>query len=147
MKNTVENFVPQGGKHCITNSLKQIFTYYGYPMSEELMFGLASGLSFLYLNQAASPMINGRTKVFEFEKMLADRLQITIHCRAGKNYERIFQTTKQMIDAGEPVLVYVDMPFLPYLGLDAQSHFGGHAIVLFGYDEEQHKFLVSDRDQ
>lgn len=47
MKNTVENFVPQGGKHCITNSLKQIFTYYGYPMSEELMFGLASGLSFL----------------------------------------------------------------------------------------------------
>lgn len=68
MKNTVENFVPQGGKHCITNSLKQIFTYYGYPMSEELMFGLASGLSFLYLNQAASPMINGRTKVFEFEK-------------------------------------------------------------------------------
>ena len=25
MKNTVENFVPQGGKHCITNSLKQIF--------------------------------------------------------------------------------------------------------------------------
>lgn len=147
MKNTVENFVPQGGKHCITNSLKQIFTYYGYPMSEELMFGLASGLSFLYLNQAASPMINGRTKVFEFEKKLADRLQITIHCRAGKNYERIFQTTKQMIDAGEPVLVYVDMPFLPYLGLNAQSHFGGHAVVLFGYDEEQHKFLVSDRDQ
>ena len=49
MKNTVENFVPQGGKHCITNSLKQIFTYYGYPMSEELMFGLASGLSFLHL--------------------------------------------------------------------------------------------------
>ena len=147
MKNTVENFVPQGGKHCITNSLKQIFTYYGYPMSEELMFGLASGLSFLYLNQAASPMINGRTKVFEFEKKLADRLQITIHCRAGKNYERIFQTTKQMIDAGEPVLVYVDMPFLPYLGLVAKSHFGGHAVVLFGYDDEQRKFLVSDRDQ
>ena len=53
MKNTVENFVPQGGKHCITNSLKQIFTYYGYPMSEELMFGLVWIILFLYLNQAA----------------------------------------------------------------------------------------------
>ena len=147
MKSVVENFVPQGGKHCITNSLKQIFTYYGYPMSEELLFGLASGLSFLYLNQAASPMINGRTKVFEFEKKLADRLQITIQCKAGKNYDRIFRMTKQMIDANQPVLIYVDMPFLPYLGLADGSHFGGHAVVLFGYDDEERKFLVSDRDQ
>ena len=35
--------IPQGGKHCITNSLKQIFSYYGYLLSEEMMFGLASG--------------------------------------------------------------------------------------------------------
>lgn len=147
MKRMVEGFVPQGGKHCITNSLKQIFAYYGYPMSEELLFGLASGLSFLYLNPAASPMINGRTKVFEFEKKLADRLQITMQCRAGKKYDRILRVTKQMIDANQPVLVYVDMPFLPYLGLADGSHFGGHAVVLFGYDDEKRKFLVSDRDQ
>ena len=92
-------------------------------------------------------MINGRTKVFEFEKKLADRLQITIQCKAGKNYDRIFRMTKQMIDANQPVLIYVDMPFLPYLGLADGSHFGGHAVVLFGYDVEMLKFLVSDRDQ
>ena len=68
MKTIIEDFTPQGGKHCITNSLKQIFTYYGYPMSEEMIFGLASGLSFLYLNQSDSPMVNGRIKVFEFEE-------------------------------------------------------------------------------
>lgn len=57
MQNIVKDFIPQGGKHCITNSLKQIFSYYGYPLSEEMMFGLASGLSFLYLNQSSSPML------------------------------------------------------------------------------------------
>ncbi len=66
MQNIIQDFVPQGGKHCITNSLKQIFSFYGYPLSEEMMFGLASGLSFLYLNQSSSPMVNGRTKVFDF---------------------------------------------------------------------------------
>lgn len=147
MKKQVKDFVPQGGRHCITSSLKQIFTYYGYPMSEELLFGLASGLSFLYLNQAASPMVNGRTKVFEFEKKLANRLHITIRCRSGKNYENIFQTTKHMIDRNQPVLIYVDMPYLPYLGMDSASHFGGHAVVLFGYDDEKKQFLISDRDQ
>lgn len=146
MQNIVKDFIPQGGKHCITNSLKQIFSYYGYPLSEEMMFGLASGLSFLYLNQSSSPMINGRIKVFEFEKKLADRLNISIQCKAGSDYEKISQLSKDMIDQNKPILIYVDMPYLPYLGLDKNSHFGGHAVVLFGYDDESEQFWISDRD-
>lgn len=59
MKKTIENFIPQGGKHCITNSL----------------------------NQSFSPMVNGRTKVFEFEEKLANRLNISIQCKSGSDYE------------------------------------------------------------
>lgn len=146
MEQIVKNFKTQGGKHCITNSLKQIFTYYGYAMSEEMMFGLASGLSFLYINQSSSPMINGRTKVFEFEKKLAERLNIKIGCRSGKDYDRISAVSKHMIDTGNPVLIYVDMPYMSYLGMDKDSHFGGHAVVLFGYDDMRRKFWISDRD-
>ena len=146
MEQIVKNFKTQGGKHCITNSLKQIFTYYGYAMSEEMMFGLASGLSFLYINQSASPMINGRTKVFEFERKLAERLNIKIGCRSGKDYDRISAASKRMIDTGNPVLIYVDMPYMNYLGMDKDSHFGGHAVVLFGYDDMRRKFWISDRD-
>lgn len=146
MKKVVEDFVPQGGKHCITNALKQIFTYYGYPISEEMLFGLASGLSFLYLNQSNSPMVSGRIKVFEFEKKLAQRLNITIKCKSGKLYSRIHTITKDMIDANKPVLIYADMPYLKYLQMDINSHFGGHAVVLFGYDELLKRYWVSDRD-
>ena len=143
MQNIVKNFIPQGGKHCITNSLKQIFSYYGYPLSEEMMFGLASGLSFLYLNQSSSPMVNGRTKVFEFEKKLADRLNISIQCKSGSDYKKISQLSKDMIDQDKPILIYVD---ISYLGLNKNSHFGGHAVVLFGYDNELERFWISDRD-
>ncbi len=146
MKKIIESFVPQGGKHCITNSLKQIFSYYGYPMSEEMLFGLASGLSFLYINQAASPMVNGRTKVFEFEKKLAERLNIIIKCKYSKDYSRVFNISKQMVDNENPVLIYVDMPYLKYLGMNPNSHFGGHAVVLFGYDDSTQNFWISDRD-
>jgi len=146
MKNIVKDFIPQGGQHCITNSLKQIFSYYGYPLSEEMMFGLASGLSFLYLNQSSSPMVNGRTKVFEFEKKLAERLNISIQCKSGSDYKKISQLSKDMIDQNKPILIYVDMPYLSYLGLNRNSHFGGHAVVLFGYDNELEQFWISDRD-
>lgn len=146
MQNVVKNFIPQGGKHCITNSLKQIFSFYGYSLSEEMMFGLASGLSFLYLNQSSSPMVNGRTKVFDFEKKLADRLNISIQCKSGSDYKKISQLSKDMIDQNKPILIYVDMPYLSYLGLNKNSHFGGHAVVLFGYDNELEQFWISDRD-
>lgn len=146
MQKVVKDFIPQGGKHCITNSLKQIFSYYGYPLSEEMMFGLASGLSFLYLNQSSSPMVNGRTKVFEFEKKLADRLNISVQCKSGSDYQKISQISKDMIDQNKPILIYVDMPYLSYLGLDKNSHFGGHAVVLFGYDDDLEQFWISDRD-
>lgn len=146
MKTVIEDFTPQGGKHCITNALKQIFTYYGHPVSEEMLFGLASGLSFLYLNQSASPMVSGRTKVFEFEKKLAGRLGITIKCKSSKQYSRVFQAAKHLIDEKHPVLIYADMPYLKYLDMDPDSHFGGHAVVLFGYDDAAQKFWLSDRD-
>lgn len=146
MEQKIKKFTPLGGKHCITNALKQVFSYYGYPMTEEMIFGIASGLVFTYINLAYSPMISGRTKPFDFEEKLAERLNIRIKCKKPKSYSIAFSQTKKMIDEAKPVLVYTDMPFLKYLGLDENSHFGGHAVVLFGYDEERQIFYVSDRD-
>lgn len=125
MKKIVTDFVPQGGKHCITNSLKQILAYEGIEISEARLLGMGAGLSFLYLNQATAPMLNGRIKVFEFEHKLAERLNIDIKCKEGTDYEKIWQKNKKTLDEDTPILIYVDMPYLSYLGLDPNSHFGG----------------------
>lgn len=146
MKKIVENFQPLGGKHCITNSLRQIFNFYGHALSEEMLFGLGEGLDFTYINLAHSPMVSGRSKVLELENVLSNHLGIEIKCKKSKDNGKILNATKSMIDKNHPVLVYVDMPYLPYLSMDISSHFGGHAIVLFGYDDEQECFYVSDRD-
>lgn len=146
MKKIIENFETLGGKHCITNSLKQVFACLGHTISEEMLFGLGEGLDFTYINLANAPMVSGRSKVGEFEDILSQRMGIIIGFKQGKNYDRIFTATKKMIDNNTPVLVYVDMPYLPYLSLSEDSHFGGHAVVIFGYDDEQKIFFVSDRD-
>ena len=91
-------------------------------------------------------MVCGRTKVFELEKVLTQVLGVDIKCRQSSDYKNALKKTKLMLDNDEPVLVYVDMPYLGYLQLDEDSHFGGHAIVIFGYDDEEEVFYVSDRD-
>ena len=146
MKHLVKGFTPMGGRHCITTALKQIFHFHGHPLSEPMLLGIASGLSFVYINQANSPMISGRSKPFEFENKLAERLNIEIKYKQPKKYDTAFAKAIDMIDHDLPVLIYVDMPFLEYLGLGSGSHFGGHAIVIAGYDDESQTFYVSDRD-
>ncbi|MNW33693.1 hypothetical protein D3C74_106590 [compost metagenome] len=86
-------------------------------------------------------MVSGRSKLFEFERKLANRLNITIKCKQPKNYNIAFDQTKKMLNRNCPILVYADMPFLKYLGLDENSHFGGHAVILFGYDDETGIFM------
>ncbi|MCX8131521.1 MAG: BtrH N-terminal domain-containing protein [Clostridia bacterium] len=146
MQSIVKGFSPCGGKHCVTTALKQVFDFYGYSFSEEMIFGIGAGLGFVYINLADAPIISGRIKRFEFEEKIANRLNIKIKCKKGKQYSQVFEKTKQMIDMNKPVLIYADMPFLKYLNLEEDSHFGGHAIVIFGYDEENEHFVISDRD-
>lgn len=146
MKKVINEFKTSGGKHCITTALKQVFEYYKYPLTEEMIFGIGSGLSFVYINLDKSPMVSGRTKPFEFEKKLGERLNIEIKCKSSSKYKTAFDKTLKLLDDNKPVLVYADMPYLDYLNLGEDRHFGGHAVVIFGYDNETEKFYISDRD-
>lgn len=146
MKYVINEFKPMGGKHCITNALKQVFEYYQKPMTEAMLFGMGSALAFTYVNLAHSPMVSGRSKPSEFEGKLAERLQIKLNCRQPQNAAIGFTKVQKMLQQNQPVMIYVDMPYLKYLGMHSASHFGGHAVVLFGYDDEREVFYVSDRD-
>ncbi|SFA70875.1 BtrH N-terminal domain-containing protein [Clostridium frigidicarnis] len=146
MKKVINEFKTSGGKHCITTALKQVFEYYKYPLTEEMIFGIGSGLSFVYINLDKSPIVSGRTKPFEFEKKLGERLNIEINCKSSSKYKTAFDKTLKLLDDNKPVLVYADMPYLDYLNLGEDRHFGGHAVVIFGYDNETEKFYISDRD-
>lgn len=146
MRKIIDSFKTSGGKHCITSSLRQVFEYYNYMITEEMIFGIASGLDFVYINLEKSPMISGRTKPFVFERKLSERLNMEIKCKSSSNYNNVFDKTIKIINDNKPVVVYVDMFYLKYLNLEEDSHFGGHAIVIFGYDDKENKFYISDRD-
>ncbi|WP_086347814.1 BtrH N-terminal domain-containing protein [Candidatus Enterococcus clewellii] len=146
MKHIIENFTPTGGQHCITHALKQLFSYHHCPLSEEMLFGLAEGLDFTYINLQHSPMVSGRSKILEFEKKLAANLGLSLTVRKPKNNERAFEEAQKSILANQPVLIYTDMAFLPYFALDENTHFGGHAVILAGFDDRENVFYLSDRD-
>ena len=54
---------------------------------------------------------------------------------------------KAMLEDGQPVMIMCDMGYLPYMDFGGEPyHFGGHAVVVCGYDLEWQDVLVADRD-
>ena len=148
-KLVLKNFTNFGGKHCQTTALRTILDYDGLHLSEEMLFGLGGGISFIYwyMKQMPYPMVGGRFGGRNEEFL------INI-CRRIGGSASLFQTTsakkgynelKDMLRAGDPVFTYVDMAYLPYMAIPEDAHFGGHTIVVFGIDEETGTVYVGDR--
>ena len=148
MPHLIKDFHPAGGKHCVSNALKQVFHYYGHELSEEMIFGLASGLNFFYFvfKNLPYPLIGGRTKIGNFEESLSCNLGITIETHRTSSSNKAYGELKKLIEHNTPVVIYVDMNPLSYLGMPEEVHFGGHAVVVFGIDEKEEIAYVSDRD-
>ncbi|MFW5807434.1 MAG: BtrH N-terminal domain-containing protein, partial [Spirochaetota bacterium] len=99
-----------------------------------------------YINMAQSPLISGRIKPFDFEKNLARNSEIDIRVRACTTDEAGHNKLITSLDMGKPVMLYADMGYLSYMRMGDGYHFGGHSIVVCGYDRNKQVFYVSDRD-
>ncbi len=144
----IDNFKPEKGYHCITTSYKQVMHYFGIDISEEMLFGLGSGLSFFYgdFKVFPYPMIGGRVNIGKFEESLVFNTEIGIEVHETTSIKRARTELYNLICRNIPVPIYVDMGLLEYLKFPEGTHFGGHTIVVFGIDENEGLAYISDRD-
>jgi hypothetical protein len=138
--------------HCITGSMRHIYAFHDHPISEDMLLGLGAGLGFIYWHMKGTPpMYGGRANV---GRPGEEGLEITAGRRTGVVIEKHHTTSArkaektllEMLEAGRPVMLYVDMGFLPYFDLPNDYHFGGHMIAVGGYDPATRSVLVADRD-
>jgi hypothetical protein len=139
--------------HCVTGSMLHIYDFHKHDISEDMLLGIGSGLSFIYWHmKGMAPMFGGRGNV---GRPGEEGLEITAGRRTGVQVEKHYTSSSQkaekalleLLQAGQPVMLNVDMGFLPYFDLPEDYHFGGHAIVAGGYDPVSKDVLVADRDK
>ena len=117
----------------------------GLDLSEPMLFGLGSGLSFVYWDSKsmAFPFLGGRVKPFDLTRNLAARLGLTLTVEETTSPRKAWENVAAPIDAGRPVGLQLDCYHLDYFR--SKVHFGGHVVAMYGYDE-QDAYLV-DTDQ
>jgi hypothetical protein len=138
--------------HCVTGSMRHIYEHHGCPISEDLLLGLGAGIGFVYWHmKGTDPFIGGRGNVGRpgeegLEKTAGKRTGVIIESHSTGSAAKAEKTLIELLERGEPVMIQVDMGFLPYLELPEEYHFGGHVVVVAGLDKDRRQVLIADRD-
>lgn len=143
------NFESLETHHCVTGSLRHIYVFNNHSLSEDLLLGLGGGVGFIYWHmKGALPFIGGRANARgEFEPLVGQRTGVTIEAHRTSSASKAKRVLVDMLDAGQPVMLHVDMGFLPYFDFGGNEyHFGGHVVVACGYDATTGQVLIADRD-
>ena len=136
--------------HCVTGSMRHVYVHNGFDISEEMLLGLGAGVSFSYWHfQGQPPFLGGRGGFRPpMEEATGQRTGVQIDVHRTTSARRARKTLLEVLDAGQPAMIQCDMGFLPYFDFDGQEyHFGGHVVVVCGYDPKTDEVLVADRDE
>jgi hypothetical protein len=135
--------------HCVTGSMRHVYVHNDHDVSEDMLLGIGSGVSFSYWHfKGQPPFLGGRGMPKpSMEELAGQRTGVRIEAHATSSARKAERTLLEALDAGQPVMLQVDMGFLPYFDFGGQEyHFGGHVVVACGYDAETRRVLLADRD-
>ena len=133
--------------------MRHIYEFHNVPISEDLLLGLGAGVGFVYWHmKGTTPFYGGRGNTGRpgeegLEKTAGRRTGVRVESFYASSARKAEKALLEMLAACEPVMVVLDMGFLPYFDLPEGYHFGGHVVVVAGYDPDSRQVLIADRDE
>ena len=146
----VEGFQHSTTHHCVTGSMRHVYVHNDHDISEDMLLGIGAGVSFSYWHfKGQPPLLGGRgMPKLSLEEIAGQRTGVKIEPHTTTSARRARQTLLDMLDVGHPVMLQVDMGFLPYFDFGGEEyHFGGHVVVACGYDPDTDRVLIADREE
>lgn len=140
--------------HCVTGSLRHIYEFNGFPISEEMLLGLGAGVGFVYWHAKGTlPFLGGRGNAGRpgepgLEQDVGERTGVQVKAFRTGSAAKAERTLLEMLESGRPVMLLLDMGFLPYFDFGGEEfHFGYHSVVACGLDAGSRRVLLADRDE
>lgn len=133
------------GGHCESSAITNALHYLGYPFNEACIVGGGGAIAFMY-QRGEFPFLGGRN--FGLREIFFENADLIWQKRIDQSTEESWQGVIEVLKREIPVVLRVDMRYLPYLygGKYGPSYmsFGWHMVTLFGIDFENETALVSD---
>lgn len=131
--------------HCENGVISNLLNYKGIKLSEPMVFGIGSGLFFVYLpflKVNFAPGFSFRPMPGSIFRKLAKRLGIKVKHRRFSSPEKASAVLDEKLRQGIPVGLQVGVYNLTYFPDEYRFHFNAHNLVVYG--KETNEYLISD---
>ncbi len=143
MKHIIQNYKHYPGYHCGSSGLRNLLSYYGCNISEDMVIGLGEAPSFYYFSDYSfDPVKIIHTRFGYFEETFIKNTGLPFRIESGLENTESWLAVRDYIISDIPVMVRTDIFYLPYF--DSKVHFNGHIVVAWGFDEENNEVYLSD---
>ncbi len=145
MSKTAKDFIHKHAGHCESGVMSTMLTHHGMPLSEPMVFGLSSALSFAYLpfvKLAGMPLIAYRSIPKAIIKGLQKNLGVKMKIETFSNQQKGQDRLDALLQEGKIVGAQTSVYWLPYLPDEMRFHFNGHNLLVYGKEDDIYK--ISD---
>lgn len=130
--------------HCETGTLTALFNHAGLKITEPLIFGIANGIFFGYMEMDTFPFptIILRNRPGQIRKKITKRLGIKLKEYKFKDIAKGEAMLDELISNNIPTAAQVDFYFMEYLPDWMRVHINVHFIIIIGVKDD--KYVISD---
>lgn len=145
MQTLISNYRNIPGQHCGSTAMRNLLYHYcGLELTEEVIFGLGSGIEFMFIQiKGLDPeaVIFGRSITMEVDA--AQALGIDYREQPEFDNHKAWSDVRQEVLEGRPTMLTGDVFFLDYRKFKVR--FPAHRFVLLGFDDEKEIAYLADR--
>lgn len=145
----IHNFPNNRRRHCETGVFVNMLEYYGYEISESMVFGIGSGLHFIYspfykTQNTIYPILRARPTAIV--RNACDRLNIPFHEMSFSNdVDKASRVLDSLLEKDIPVGLVVNVKELEYFNVAGGGiDFNGHIFSALGKDGDS--YVIADTD-
>jgi Domain of unknown function (DUF4872)/Butirosin biosynthesis protein H, N-terminal len=131
--------------HCESGAFAALLRHGGLKLSEAMVFGIGSGLFFLYMPFIKIydlPLISYRDMPNAIIARGARRLGVRITKLRFRDADQGMRALDAMLDSERPVGMQTGVFWLPYFPRDLRFQFNGHHVIAYARDAGD--YLLSD---
>lgn len=141
----VSGFTHYQSAHCESGVSSNLLRHNGLPLSEAMVFGLSSALSFAFLpiikiNEL--PLIAYRMPPRFIVNGLKRLLALPLKFETFSNPDKGMSRLDELLQQGKLVGLQTSVYFLPYFPPSMRFHFNAHNLMVYG--KEGDEYLISD---
>ncbi len=140
----VIDFEHKMAAHCETGTLTALLNYNGLNITEPLVFGIANGIFFGYLDSSNFPFptIIVRSRPGQVRENISKRLNVKLNKWRFKDPDKGESKLDELISKGIPTAAQVDFFYMTYMPDWQRVHINVHFINIIGKKDD--KYIISD---